>query len=220
MSQALKSILVCICALLVTGCAMFMVINLNALSKGNPPPDKADPGEDLLGRNREMAEKLRQAPWQGLRYLREERTWRFYALTGETRTIDLIQPMSLIKVFYMGEGGEINFTWVTTEIRFRGKAVFPLAPEVLEGGQLVAVQLQGDYVNPSGVYWQDCDLEYCRIAQMIDTMLYMDDKGTGISNGFIRNGWAPPTDPLFGFLCWQIKALEETHVDILGAGRG
>jgi len=46
---------------------------------------------------------------------------------------------------------------------------------------------------------------------MIDIMLVLDDQGTGVSNGFIRNGWEPLTYPYYGFLCWQIVSAENTQ---------
>ena len=69
---------------------------------------------------------------------------------------------------------------------------------------MIGVQLKGDYVTQNGVYWEDCESDYCHLAQMIDTMIVLDDVGTGLTNGFIRYGWEPPTYPMYGFLCWQI----------------
>jgi hypothetical protein len=220
MSRVVKVIFLGVFALLVTFCLIFMIANLNALNENTPVNTAVDAVEDLTRENRERVEILRQAPWQGLRYLREERTWRFYGLAGETQEIDVIQPMTLIKIFYLTTDGELTFTWAATEIRFRGKPVYPLAKEAIQEGQLVAVQLQGDYIVPSGVYWKDCQLEYCRIAEMIDTRLVLDDKGTGISNGFIRYGWAPPTYPLYGFLLWQIYPVENQEQDLVTGKRG
>ena len=77
MNRTIKWFFVSIFVLLVTGCMMFMIVNLNALSKGSPPPAGAGVGEDLAKANQEIVEKLQQAPWQGLRFIREERTWRF-----------------------------------------------------------------------------------------------------------------------------------------------
>jgi hypothetical protein len=197
-----------------------MLVNLNALNKVTPLETGVGAAEDIPAKNRERVKKLRQAPWQGLRYLRDERTWRFYALTGETGKINLLQPMSLIKVFYLESDGNLAFTWAATEIRFQGRSAYRLAKEPLQEGQLVAIQLQGDIVNPNGVDWEDCKLEYCRIAQSIDTLLVLDDKGTGISNGFIRYGWAPPTYPLYGFLLWQIYPAENQGRDLMTGKRG
>ena len=50
-----------------------------------------------------------------------------------------------------------------------------------------------------------------RIAEMIDTMIVLDDVGTGLSNGFIRYGWEPPTYPMYGFLCWQIIPADDNQ---------
>jgi hypothetical protein len=44
---------------------------------------------------------------------------------------------------------------------------------------------------------------------MIDSMLILDDQGTGLSNGFIKYGWEPPTYPLYGFLVWSIEPASE-----------
>ena len=52
---------------------------------------------------------------------------------------------------------------------------------------------------------------------MIDIMLVLDDQGTRVSNGFIRYGWAPPTYPYYGFLCWQIVSAENTQEKFLTA---
>ena len=50
---------------------------------------------------------------------------------------------------------------------------------------------------------------------MIDTMLVLDDQGTGLSNGFIRYGWEPPTYPYYGFLCWLIVSGENHQENLL-----
>jgi hypothetical protein len=39
------------------------------------------------------------------------------------------------------------------------------------------------------------------LAQMLDTMIVLNDVGTGLTNGFIRYGWEPPTYPKYGFFC-------------------
>jgi hypothetical protein len=111
MSRVVKVILLGVFALLVTFCLIFMIANLNALNEATPVNTSVDAAEDLLPETQGQVEILRQAPWQGLRYLREERTWRFYGLAGETQEIDVIQPMTLIKVFYLSADGELAFTW-------------------------------------------------------------------------------------------------------------
>ena len=45
----------------------------------------------------------------------------------------------------------------------------------------------------------------------------LDDQGTGVSNGFIRNGWEPPTYPYNGFQFWQIGSAEKTLEKLLAA---
>jgi hypothetical protein len=52
---------------------------------------------------------------------------------------------------------------------------------------------------------------------MIDTMLVLEDQCTGVSNGFIRNGWEPPTYPYNGFLFWQIGSAENTLEKLVAA---
>jgi len=181
---------------------------LYRLAPVDPVPTPIEVADDLLRDNQKIDNQLRNAPWQGLRYIKEQKEWRFYGVAGETKQIDLIDPISLVKVYFLESDGDISYTWVTTEIQFSGKPVFKTATEAIQEGQLVAVQLKGEYVNQNGVFWEDCDSDYCHLAQMIDTILVLDDQGTGISNGFIRYGWEPPTYPMYGFLCWQIEPAE------------
>ena len=181
---------------------------LYRLAPVDPVPTPIEVADDLLQGNEKIDNELRNAPWQGLRYINEQKEWRFYGVAGETRQIDLIDPISLVKVYFLESDGDISYTWVTTEIQFPGKPVFKTATDAIQEGQLVAVQLKGEYVNQNGVFWEDCDSDYCHLAQMIDTILVLDDQGTGISNGFIRYGWEPPTYPMYGFLCWQIEPAE------------
>jgi hypothetical protein len=178
------------------------------LAPVDPVTTPIEVADDLLRDNQIIDNQLRNAPWQGLRYIKKQKEWRFYGVAGETKQIDLIDPISLVKVYFLESDGDISYTWVTTEIQFPGKPAFKTAAEVIQKGQLVAVQLKGEYVNQNGVFWEDCDSDYCHLAQMIDTILVLDDQGTGISNGFIRYGWEPPTYPMYGFLCWQIEPAE------------
>ncbi len=198
--------------LLLVSCLVFMIHNLNALMVPQTVPKVADqPAESTPI----ILEQLQAAPWQGLRYLKEERTWRFYGVAGESRQIDLIYPITLIKVFYLGLHDEIGFTWVASAVEFPNQKVVSLAHGSLVEGQLVAVQVSGAYVGPDGVDWQACDSDYCRLAEQIDTILVLDDQGTCISNGFIRYGWAPPTYPTYGFLCWQLEPLTPDSKSLL-----
>ena len=202
-----KGLLVSIALFTLIG-IVFGLTKLKGSAPVDPVPTPIEVADDLLQENQKIDFKLRNAPWQGLRYVNGQKEWRFYGIAGETKQIDLIDPISLVKVYYLESDGDISFTWVTTEIQFPGKPDFLLAAQPIQEGQLVAVQLKGDYVNQNGVYWEDCDSDYCHLAQMIDTMLVLDNQGTGISNGFIRNGWEPPTHPMYGFLCWQIEPAE------------
>jgi len=49
------------------------------------------------------------------------------------------------------------------------------------------------------------------------TLLVLDDQGTGVSKGFIRNGWEPPTYPYNGLLFWQIGSAENPQEKLLVA---
>ena len=155
--------------------------------------------------------ELEKAPWQGLQYIKDLNTWRFYGLTGETRQIDLIQPISLIKVYYLGAKDTLTSTWAATEIHFPGQPAYSLATGHVQRGQLVAINLVGNYVDEQGVDWEKCDLEYCHFAQLVDTLIVLDDQGTGLSNGFIRYGWEPPSYPYYGFLCWRILPVDQQN---------
>jgi hypothetical protein len=204
MNKRVSALFVGVVFLLLVSCLVFMIKNLNALMLPQVAPQVAD---QLAESTATMLEQLRAAPWQGLRYLEKERTWRFYGVAGESRQIDLIYPITLIKVFYLGRHEDIGFTWVASTVEFPNQKKVSLAHGSLVEGQLVAVQVRGAYVGPDGVDWQACDSDYCRLAEQIDTLLVLDDQGTGISNGFIRYGWAPPTYPSYGFLCWQMMPL-------------
>ena len=185
MNRFLKWILIVVFLLVVVGCLVFVFMNLNASMKMDPTPIKVEVSEDVNRAKQELEDKLRNAPWQGLRFIREERTWRFYGVAGETRQIDFIQPFSLVKVYYLEADGDLSFTWAATEIQFAGMPAYSLTSQPIRESQLIAVQLKGDYVTQNGVYWEDCDSEYCHLAQMIDTMLVLDDQGpvylTGLS---------------------------------------
>jgi hypothetical protein len=190
--------------LLLISCMGFMINNLNALmvpaigtQVAGTPPESAPT----------ILEKLQSAPWQGLRYLEDEKTWRFYGVAGESRQIDLIYPMTLIKVYYLGGHEQVLHTWVTNTITFPNQHIKNRVTGELTEGELVAVQVSGAYVSSGGVDWQACDEDFCRVAERIDTLLVLDDQGTGISNGFIRYGWAPPSYPSYGFLCWELRAV-------------
>jgi hypothetical protein len=220
MNRIFKWILICVSLLLFTGCLVFVFVNLKASKRVDPASIRVEVPEDVNQTRQEVEDKLRSAPWQGLRFIREERTWRFYGVAGETKQMDLIQPMHLVKVYYLEADGDLSFTWAATEIQFAGRPAYSLTSQPIRESQLIAVQLKGNYVTQNGVYWEDCDSDYCHLAQMIDSMLVLDDQGTGLSNGFIRYGWEPPTYPLYGFLCWQIVSAENNQDNVLTAPKG
>lgn len=217
MNRIIKWVLIGILLTLFIGCMAFVLDSLDALMKVSPSSGRVDYSENINQKNEEIESRLRNAPWQGLRFIREERTWRFYGVAGETKQIDLLEPMSLVKVYYLEADGDLSFTWAATEIQFAGKPIFSLTSEPIRELQLIGVELKGDYVTQNGVYWEDCQSEYCQLAQLIDTMIILDDQGTGLSNGFIRYGWEPPTYPYYGFLCWQIISAEDTQETLLAA---
>lgn len=207
MNRFFKVFLIALSLILVIGCLVFFRNNLNTSRFIDPTPPSTDPSI-----NQTIAKKLQDAPWQGLRYIRVERTWRFYGVTGETQSLDLVRPVTLIKIYYLDHKDNLRFTWAATQIQLSGQQSLPLVSQPIEEGQLIAVQLKGDYVDQNGVTWEACNSESCSLAQMIDTILVLDDQGTGISNGFIRYGWEPPTSPRYGFLCWQIEPVESPQI--------
>ena len=178
---------------------------------------KADPTPHVASlisaaKEAEVKTALAGAPWQGLRYLKDQNTWRFYGFTGETQKIELIHPIDLIKVYYLGAQGGVAFTWAATEIHFPRQQDYTLTNGKVHSGQLVAVDLSGEFVDERGVDWAKCDLEYCHYAELVDTMIVLDDQGTGLSNGFIRYGWGLPSYPFYGFLCWEITPSNQVAI--------
>ena len=160
---------------------------------------------DVEAWEKTIRRQLRQAPWQGLRYLPEKNEWRFYAITGENRKINLVVSFDLVKVYYLEADGDLVYTWVNTAADIPGNGRLEMLRGPIENEEMVEVALRGEHVTRSGVRWDLCDTEYCRVANIIDTFIILDDKGTGITNGFIQYGWEPPTSPIYGFLCWEIR---------------
>ena len=207
MKRALKYVLLALIAVLSVACVLFLGINVN---RGITVP--VDPTEeesvqvvDLRDQEEEMIHQLKEAPWQGLRFLPGEKEWRFYAVAGETRKVKLSAQFDLVKVYFLQADGDLDTTWAATGVDIPGHGYYSAASDPIVEGDVIEVALNGKHVTQSGVYWEDCDTEYCHLASMIDTMLILDDKGTGLTNGFIRYGWEPPTYPMYGFLCWQIR---------------
>ena len=195
---------------LTLACLAFLFVNVNRgilVPQATPAP--VIEAVDLLSQETTIARDLQAAPWQGLRFLPNEKEWRFYGWTGETRQIKYSVPFDLIKVYYLEADGSLTFTWVTTGVDIPGEGYHAAALSPVQPDQLVAVRLFGKHVGQWGVDWNACDGEYCRLAAMIDSMLILDDKGTGVSNGFIKYGWEPPTYPLYGFLSWSIEPATE-----------
>ena len=210
--KILKWILIVLVVGLSFSCLAFLFINVNRpilqSSKSVPQIQSQDVRQD----EREIVRKLSGAPWHGLRYISKAKEWRFYAVTGESRQIDLVVPFDLIKVFYLEADGGLAFTWAAAGLTIPGKGYMSVTSAPVKAGDLVEIALTGDYVFSNGVQWDLCDSEYCRLAATIDTILVLDDKGTGITNGFIRYGWEPPTWPAYGFLCWSIRPASEEAI--------
>ena len=189
--------------LLSFACLAFLFVHVNqpileSKAAANQP-------EDRQAWEAQAAARLRQAPWQGLRYLAEQNEWRFYALAGESDQIDLITRFDLLKVYYLDVKGNLNITWVSTGLDLPDHSYLSTVTGPITEGDLVEVVLGGEAVSRSGVRWELCGSRSCRLAGMVDHILILDDEGTGITNGFIRYGWAPPTYPLYGFLCWEVR---------------
>lgn len=194
-------------------CLAFFFINVN---RGVTIP-VADPKAQIKAVNEreeeaEIATKLKEAPWQGLRFLPDQQEWRFYALVGEQRKITLSLPFDVVKVYFLQADGDLSYTWAATGVEIPGKGYYTSATSPVQPGDLAEVAIGGDYVTQYGVEWDQCSSEYCHLAQMIDSTLILDDKGTGLTNGFIREGWEPPTTPMYGFLCWQIRPYTDKRV--------
>ena len=206
-----RKLLISACILVVLGCLGFALMVMNSgITIQDPAQPVTSAGIDVREKERELIHQLNTAPWQGLRFLSGEHEWRFYGVAGEEREVNLIQPFRLIKVFYLRSDGDLAFTWVALGVEIPGQGYVAVGDAEIQSGDLIAVSLKGEHVFQSGVVWEDCSSEYCRLAQRIDTMLILDDKGTGITNGFIREGWQPPTYPMYGFLCWQVRLAGET----------
>ena len=213
MKRIRKILLLVLAAGLTIVCLVFLFVNVNrGITLPAPGQDAPIEGIDVRAQEKEIAAKLREAPWQGLRFLPDQQEWRFYAVAGEPRTIKLMLPFDLVKVYFLQADGDLSYTWAATGVDIPGQGYYAAASDPVKTGDLVEVAIGGKYVTQFGVYWDECDTEYCHLAQMIDTTLILDDKGTGLTNGFIRYGWEPPTHPMYGFLCWQIRPYTDKRV--------
>jgi hypothetical protein len=197
--------------LLFTGWICF-VVKFDGSLQTKTNPGIATESIDMIKVNRDLVNQLRSAPWQGLRYMEKEKEWRFYAVAGETRHIELNYAFDVVKAYYLQADGEVSFTWAALGVTSPKSGHLSFITTPVKAGELVSVSLKGDFVTQSGVTWEDCKTEICDISRMVDSILVLDDQGTGISNGFIRFGWEPPTYPFYGFLCWQISPAGENAV--------
>ena len=212
--KIVKFVLISLILFLMVSCLGFLFVNINRPILSHPVATPVGNAEDVQQWESQTISRLRKAPWQGLRYLSEKNEWRFYALAGETRQVDLIVPFDLIKVYYLEADGDLDFTWVNTGLAIPGQDYYSTTSGDIQADNLVEVVLTGDHVTRSGARWDLCKSEYCHLAEMIDTILILDDQGTGITNGFIRYGWEQPAYPYYGFLCWDIRqAGEEVAVN-------
>jgi hypothetical protein len=123
-------------------------------------------------------------------------------------------PFDLVHVYYLQADGNLSDTWAVEGVDIPGQGYFRAASGPIQEGDLIEVSVSGDYVYQTGVDWELCKSEYCHLAQIIDTTLILDDQGTGITNGFIRSGWQPPSYPLYGFLVWQIRPYNGDRVQV------
>lgn len=206
MKKILRWIILTLLLALACGCVSFLFINVNrGIVIPQETPAATVEAVDVQCREDVIARNLKDAPWQGLRFLPEQQEWRFYGWTGETRQIKFSVPFDLIKVYYLEKDGDLTYTWVATGAEIPGQGYRSSALKPVQSGQVVAVRLFGKHVSQWGIEWGECKSELCNLASMVDTMLVLDDKGTGVSNGFIRYGWQPPTYPFYGFLIWSIE---------------
>jgi hypothetical protein len=204
MKTGWKIVLLCLSLCLFTGCLWFAIRNINQQIITDIPPAMATTQSTPSEGQSSVVQKLQRAPWQGLRYIREDNIWRFYGVAGESRQIDWVYPMTVRKIFYLLPDQHLTHTWVLEDVRFPEEEKDNQSTQALRVGNLVAVQLSGSYVTQDGVDWQACGTKFCKLADQLDHILVLDDQGTGISNGFIRYGWLPPLYPDYGILCWQL----------------
>ena len=175
-----RKLLIAACILAVLGCLVFALMVMNSgITIRDPVSSNKSIGIDVRAEEGASIDQLRNAPWQGLRFLSEEREWRFYGVAGEEREVNIIQPFRLIKVYYLRSDGDLAFTWAALGVEFPNQGYVAAADADIQSGDLIAVSLKGEHVFQSGVVWEDCSSEYCRLAQRIDTILVLDDKGTG-----------------------------------------
>lgn len=215
MNRLAKILIWMLCAGAVLACPVFTYFDLHRNPQTQPPGTETPvPVIDVRQADLEKAQKLRTAPWQGLRFLPSEREWRFYGLVGEKRKVDLLAPFDLVRVYYLQSDGDLSNTWAAEGVEIAGQGYYAAASGPIHEGDLIEVAVSGDYVYQTGVDWERCKSEYCHLAEMIDSTLILDDQGTGISNGFIRYGWEPPSYPMYGFLVWQIRPYNENHVKL------
>ena len=188
------------CGLFILACPVFTYFDLHHEFQGQQPPkvETPVPAVDVRQADQDKVKQLRAAAWQGLRFLPTEREWRFYALTGEKRKVNLLAPFDLVHVYYRQADGGLADTWAAEGVEIAGQGYYAASGAPLKEGELIEVFVRGDYVYQTGVDWELCKSAYCHLAQMIDTTLILDDQGTGITNGFIRSGWQPPSYPLYG----------------------
>lgn len=213
MKRLVKILIWILCGGAVLACPVFTYLDINRGSQMQPPKTATPiPAVDVRQADQETMRKLHAAPWQGLRFLPSQREWRFYAVAGEKRKVNLIEPFDLVRVFFLQADGDLSQTWAVEGVEITGQGYYPAASGPLKEGDLIEVAVSGNYVFQTGVDWEMCKSEYCHLAQLIDTTLILDDQGTGITNGFIRYGWEPPSHPMYGFLVWQIRPYNEDRV--------
>ena len=105
----------------------------------NSSPLQTQGSVDLLAQQKTMQTYLHDAPWVGLRYLPELKEWRFYALTGESRQIELVHSFDLVKLYYLRADGGLSFTWAATSVDRTSPQNVILTSRPLLPGTLVAV---------------------------------------------------------------------------------
>jgi hypothetical protein len=140
------------CGLFVLACPVFTYLDVNRGSQEQPTKmDAPVPAVDVRQAEHEKVEKLRSAPWQGLRFLPDAREWRFYAVAGEKRKINLVAPFDLVRVYFLQADGHLSSTWVAEGVEIAGQGYYTAASAPVTEGDLVEVAVTGDYVYQTGV---------------------------------------------------------------------
>lgn len=78
-----RKLLIAACILAVLGCLVFALIKQRHYHPEYTVPSNNPYEIDVRADEEASIDQLRTAPWQGLRFLSDEREWRFYGVAGK-----------------------------------------------------------------------------------------------------------------------------------------